>query len=112
MDTTTDVNKQFLAALAKIRDTALGCSYSIPVPKVRTPDFKNVNVQYKPSGGMAVLIPKVSDKAHCPPNGKAWYYDNDNAPTQIILCDATCKTITADTSGEVDVLLGCATKVY
>jgi hypothetical protein len=112
VDTTMNVNQQFLDALNKIRGTALGCTYTIPVPASGTPDYGNVNVQYIPSpGAMPVLIPKVNDKSQCPPSGDAWYYDNNAAPTHIILCDATCQSILTSSNGEVDVLLGCATVV-
>jgi hypothetical protein len=110
VDTTMNVNQQFLDALNKIRGTALGCTYTIPLPASGTPDYGNVNVQYIPNpGAMPVLIPKVADKSQCPSSGDAWYYDNNAAPTHIILCDSTCKSLLASSSGEVDVLLGCAT---
>jgi hypothetical protein len=110
VDTTMNVNQQFLDALNMIRGTALGCSYQIPVPKSGTPDYNQVNVQYTSSPGAApVLIPKVSDPSKCPASGDAWYYDNDSAPTMIILCGSTCKSVLASSGGEVDVLLGCTT---
>jgi hypothetical protein len=112
VDTNQDVNKQFLAALAQIRGTALGCSYKIPVPQKGTPDFTKVNVQYTPgNGGKPVLFPNVANKADCPASGDGWYYDNPSTPTQIVLCDGTCKNVSADGKGEVDVLLGCSTVV-
>jgi hypothetical protein len=112
VDTTMNVNQQFLNALNMIRGTALGCSYTIPVPKSGTPDYNQVNVQYTSGPGAApVIIPKVSDQSKCPSSGNAWYYDNNSAPTMIVLCDATCKSVlgTAGAGGEVDVLLGCTT---
>jgi hypothetical protein len=110
VDTTMNVNQQFLDALNKIRGTALGCSYAIPVPKSGTPNYNQVNVQYTSSPGAApVLIPKVSDQSKCPSSGNAWYYDNDSAPTMIVLCDSTCKSVLSTSTGEVDVLLGCTT---
>src|SRR5205823_711503 len=46
VDTTQNVNQQFLDALNKIRGTALGCSYKIPIPSNGgTPDYGSVNVQ-------------------------------------------------------------------
>ena len=76
----------FLAALNKIRGTALGCQYNIPVPEAGVPDYGKVNVVYTPgSGGAAETIPNVSDASKCPASGDAWYYDNDAAPTQILL---------------------------
>ena len=112
VDTNQNVNQQFLDALNKIRGTALGCTYKIPLPESGTPDYGTVNVQYVPGNGMAAqVIPQVANKAACPTTGNAWYYDNPNAPTQIVLCQASCTAITADTHGEVDVLTGCKTVV-
>ncbi|HEY2514232.1 MAG TPA: hypothetical protein VGI39_25370, partial [Polyangiaceae bacterium] len=112
VDTTMNVNQQFLDALNKIRGTALGCNYTIPVPTTGTPNYSEINVQYVPSGGGApVLIPNVANASACPATGDAWYYDNPSAPTQIVLCPGTCKTVEADQGGEVQILLGCATIV-
>jgi hypothetical protein len=110
VDTNQNVNQQFLDALNKIRGAALSCSYLIPVPTKGNPDFNSVNVQYTPGGGGPVaVLPKVKDKASCPPGGDAWFYDNNAAPKQILLCDATCTKVAADTQGQIDILLGCAT---
>jgi len=110
VDTTMNVNQQFLNALNMIRGTALGCSYQIPVPASGTPDYGQINVQYVSSpGAMPVVIPKVNDSSQCPSSGDAWYYDNNSAPTKILLCDSTCKSVLGTSTGEVDVLIGCAT---
>jgi hypothetical protein len=112
VDPNGNTAQQFLDALNKIRGTALGCTYQIPVPKGGGQlDFNTVNVKYTPSGGQTVTIPKVADKASCPASGEAWYYDNNAAPTQIILCDATCKEVAADSNAQVAVAVGCATVV-
>jgi len=111
VDTSGNVNQQFLDALNKIRGTALGCTYKIPIPSTGNPDFNNVNVQYTPTGGSAQVIPKVTDKAHCPTSGDAWYYDNNANPTSILLCTTSCGKVTADSTGKVDVLLGCKSVV-
>ena len=102
--------QQFLDALNKIRGSALGCTYQIPAPKSGgTLDFGTVNVQYTPGGGSPVTIPKVTDKGSCPASGYAWYYDNNTTPTQIILCDASCTKISADSAAAVNVVVGCQT---
>lgn len=110
VDTNQNVNQQFLDALNKIRGAALSCSYLIPVPKMGKPNFDSVNVQYAPGDGSATAVfPKVKDKASCPAGGNAWFYDDNAAPKQILLCDATCDKVSADTKGQIDILLGCAT---
>ena len=110
VDTTMNVNQQFLDALNKIRGTALGCNYTIPIPTSGTPNYGEVNVRYTPSGGGAPeLIPNVASASQCPATGDAWYYDNPTAPTEIVLCPGTCKTVEADQGGDVEILLGCAT---
>jgi hypothetical protein len=110
VDTNQNVNQQFLDALNKIRGAVLSCSYIIPTPTMGTPNFNSVNVQYSPGGGGApMVLPKVKDKASCPGAGNAWFYDDNAAPKQILLCDATCTTVSADTKGQIDILLGCAT---
>jgi hypothetical protein len=109
VDTGGDVNKQFLDALNKIRGAALGCNYSIPKPQSGTPDYTKVNVQYTPGGGAPAYLPQVADKAQCPAGKDAWYYDDPKTPQQIILCDSTCTKVEADSTGEVDVVLGCET---
>jgi hypothetical protein len=104
-----DVNKQFLDALNAIRGAALACSYTIPDSMGRMPDYNRVNVRYT-QGGMttSVVIPKVANAADCA-NRDGWYYDNDAAPTRIIVCDATCQKFSTDTKGKVEIEVGCAT---
>jgi len=114
VDTGGNVNQQFLDAMNAIRKTALGCVYAIPLPTDgSSPDFTKVNVTYTPGGGGGTrTLPKVNDKASCPASGDAWYYDNNASPTQIVLCDATCGTVQADATGEVDIQLGCGTVIF
>jgi hypothetical protein len=110
VDTTANVNQQFLAALNTIRGAALGCSYTIPSPDGGSADVHKINVQYTPgSGGAARLIPQVPNQAACPLSGDAWYYDDPAAPTKILLCKATCDVVGGDASGQVDIVLGCTT---
>ena len=110
VNTSGNVGQQFLDALNVIRGTALGCVYKLPSPDGGTPDFDKVNVQYTPNGtGTPQMFPRVDGLASCPPSGDAWYYDNASAPTQINLCPSTCNKVKADTTGLVDVLLGCKT---
>ncbi len=110
VDTNANVNQQFLAAMNAIRNSAT-CTYTIPVPQTGTPNYQEVNVVFTPSGGAPVTIPNVPDKSSCPANGNGWYYDNNAAPTTIILCESTCGTVQADATGTVGITLGCATVI-
>jgi hypothetical protein len=113
IDTGGSVQQQFLQAMNQIRGEALGCVYEIPGSgDAGVLDSSRINVQYTPgSGGAAQVIPMAPDRASCPVSGDAWYYDTASAPSRILLCPNTCSRITPDTSGEVDILLGCATEV-
>jgi hypothetical protein len=110
INTQMNVNQAFLDALNKIRGSALGCQYTIPLPKMGTPDFNKVNVQYTPGGGTPMNLLQYPDKAHCPANGDGWYYDNNANPMQIELCPATCTKVSNDSMGKIEVLLGCQTQ--
>jgi hypothetical protein len=111
ISTTQNVGQQFLMALNMIRGAALGCQYNIPVPEAGMADYGKVNVQYTPGGGGSpVLFDHYQDKSQCPANGDGWYYDNNANPTQIILCDPTCNKVSSDSTGKIDILLGCKTK--
>lgn len=105
-------NQQFLAALNAIRGTAIGCTYQIPVPSMGMINYNEVNIIYTPGGGGSpVTVPQVASMSACPSMGNAWYYDNPTAPTEIILCSATCGTIEADSTGSLGIALGCSTVI-
>lgn len=107
VDTSQDVDAKFLEALNKIRGAALGCTYSMPVPKSGEADLTRLAVQYKPSSGSVQIFRQVADKASCPASGNGWYLDNATAPKKVILCSATCTLVSADPGGEVDILVTC-----
>ncbi len=111
VDTGANVQQQMLAALNAIRGAALGCSYAIPPPtNGGTLDLNKVNVQYTPGGGGAAqMFVQVVDEAHCPSGADGWHYDDQANPTRIVLCAATCQKVQADPSGQLDILVGCAT---
>jgi hypothetical protein len=105
-----DPGGQFLAAMKAIEGSVLlGCQYKIPAPPGGgATDFSKVNVRYTPAGGSASLLKKVLNASACTSTDGGWYYDNDAAPTQIILCDSTCGGINNGTGATVEVVLGCA----
>jgi hypothetical protein len=98
----------FLAALQAIKGAALSCEMLVPVPSQGELDPNQVNVNFIKGDGSIVSLGRVNDAASCVPG--AWYYDNNAAPTQIILCPDTCADVQADPNGKIKVLLGCASK--
>jgi hypothetical protein len=111
IDQDPNVEQAFLDALNAIQGQVLPCSYAIPAPAPgEMINFAQVNVTYTPGGGgMPETIPKVNSAADCPAGEKAWYYDNNANPTQIMLCPGACTIISQDTAGSVDIVLGCDT---
>lgn len=111
IDTNQNAADQFLDAMNAIRGAALSCGYLIPQPPPGEEiNYNAINVQYTPNGGMPKLLPQVANPGACPAAPElAWYYDNPGAPTQILLCPGACDTISADTKGQVDVVVGCDT---
>jgi hypothetical protein len=110
-DVTEDIN-QFSAKMAEIRSVALGCDFSIPPPpENKKIDPDDVNFTYKPGGtGEAEILPRAKNLADC--GGQpGWYFDNNTAPTKIVLCPASCSTVEDDLAAKVSVLFGCRSVV-
>ncbi|UJR83517.1 hypothetical protein [Sandaracinus amylolyticus] len=113
---TADWSAAFSTLLASIAvPTAIPCEFDIPeAPDGMEFDRGRVNVVYTPSGGAEQRFPYVGtdDGANCPSSGAdGWYYDDPENPTQIRLCPSTCSRVEADTSGRVDIALGCETLI-
>jgi hypothetical protein len=104
--------KPVFDALAKgVIGTALTCNWAIPpVPQGQTFNPGKVNVVFTDDSGTQHTLYKVKSQAECGPKG-GWYYDDDNKPTTVIACPASCSEIKASKKGEVQVKFGCDTKV-
>jgi hypothetical protein len=109
--TDTNVTAELHAALTQAQTKAIACSYTIPPSTSGSGlDFNKVNVQFTSGTGTATTIGHTGSSSACSSGG--WYYDVDPAagtPTQIIACPSTCTQFNTDTSGHVDIVLGCAT---
>jgi hypothetical protein len=40
---------------------------------------------------------------------RAWFYDDNEAPTRILMCPAACDLVESDGTGQVVIILGCDT---
>jgi hypothetical protein len=100
---------KFLEAMNSIRKTALSCDFNIPMPTTTELDFGRINVRLN---GAELLNVPSADK--CAEANGGWFYDADPTsgatPTKVVLCPTDCATF-KETSGTVDVVIGCATKV-
>ncbi len=105
--------EHFRAALNTIRGAAIDCTYLLPEPPDGMAlDLDRVNVVYRPGdGSQSVDLLRYEDEAACPDDGAGWYYAGGTPPTQLVLCPATCESVTSDIGAEVDVVLGCETLV-
>jgi hypothetical protein len=113
VDTTMDTAQQFVATMNKIRATSqVPCQYAIPKATSGTMvDPTKVNVEFTPPGAsMPITILNVPSAAACDPNTGGWFYDNNNAPTKINLCQNTCAAATMMTGGAINIRVGCITK--
>ena len=100
------VTEDLTKALGSIRSAALTCNYEIPTPpEGKVLDVGQVNVVIE-SGGKQSLVKHSPDCS----NAEGWRYDNERAPTRILLCDGACGTVKSPATTSIDVVLGCATK--
>ncbi len=102
----TGGTQAFITALQAISGSALACEFEIPKPdNGSTLDPDKVNVEFTPSAGGKQPVFKVDNLAACVPWG--WYYDDPINPTRILLCPDACNQVKQDTSGRIDLILGC-----
>lgn len=103
----TNVQKEFADALAKVRGQALPCEYDLPDQVGNEFDIDHVNVWVTPGGGTASAVPQVDDCSQ----GAGWYYapPSPAAPETIVLCPGVCDGVKSDFQASVDIVLGCPT---
>jgi hypothetical protein len=95
----------FVTALGQIRAQAISCDYAMPAPPAgETLDVSKVNVQFT-SGG---TVSPLDYDAACA-SGKGWHYDNESAPTKILICPSSCDTLRS-AGGKLDIVFGCETR--
>jgi hypothetical protein len=110
ISTDQNVQQQLQDALKQVRTSAIACQYAVPKSDTGTVDPMKVNVRFNSAATGNTLVYKVPKKDNCDATKGGWYYDNDDKPTQIILCDKSCSDFQAKQDGRVDIALGCATE--
>jgi hypothetical protein len=105
VDTGSNAQQQFLAALDAARRSAIPCDFTIPPGNI---DPSETNVDYVPGAGGSQEFIFVGDSTGCPKAASnGWYFDNPTAPTKVSLCPDACSTVKADDLGAVNVVFGC-----
>jgi hypothetical protein len=113
IDSTADVDQQFLDALRAIRSGQLGCEFQIPKSDAQL-DYLKVNLQFNDGKNAPAQLPYVRDAAGCDSQPAGWHYDVDptqNTPSSILVCPSMCTQIKAATAGSINLQLGCATVI-
>ncbi len=83
----------------------LACELTLP--SSATSDPTKVVVQHTPSKGGAQKLDQVTDASKCAAFPNGWYYDNNAAPTRILLCAGICDASANDTGSKIEALVGC-----
>ncbi len=100
-----------IAALQQIQSASLPCTFKLPLESGgKAIDPKQVELDYlATSASSPVAIPKVAGPSDC--GGPGWYYDDEQKPSAILLCPASCTAAQASKEGKVELVLGCSDAV-
>lgn len=92
-------------AMNAIRGQALPCEYRVPTATAGSFDKTLVNLNWT-RDGVTNAVPFVGGAEGCAGAPAGWYYDNAEAPTQLVACEQTCNELKT-LGGDVSVVLGC-----
>ena len=97
-------------ATAVERSSRIDCAIPIPPPPDGTFFQRNLINVLLDDGTGSERVGKVPTAADCDARG-GWYYDDEAAPTSVVLCPTTCERVQPGdgVSRTVDVQFGCAT---
>lgn len=89
----------------------VSCDYTIPDPPPgETFDRSLVNVELTNGAGQTQVFPRAPENVPCN-DELAWKYDNETAPTRVVLCPAACTLAQTDAHAQIDVSFGCDTEL-
>jgi hypothetical protein len=100
-----NAENDLLAALTQIRGEAVSCDIQVPTGTGANPDEASVEITLS-SGAMDLA--RVNAAGDCSDAG-GWYFNDNQNPTRLLLCDSTCDTVTNDPAARVAIELGCVT---
>jgi len=105
-----DVTAGILSALNAIRgDAVIPCQLQIPpAPSGTTLDYNQVNLAVCNGSGASQPTVNVASAAQCG-SSAGWYYDDPENPQSIVLCKASCDTVSVP-GAQLYYSVGCATQ--
>ncbi len=80
------------------------CTYNLPVAASKKYNAANVKLSHL-ENGVVVPLKKIAGSNGCSGAPDGWYYDNAVTPTNVTLCDDTCKKLVG---GAIVFNFGCA----
>ncbi len=107
-----DFNAIFNAIANDVASTVtLPCNFSPVVEAGSNPDLTKTTLQYTPGGSSdEEVFVRVTDVDSCDDRNNAYYpvEGADSSDVEFVLCPTTCERVTQDSSGQIDLLVGCA----
>jgi hypothetical protein len=95
-------------ANAVVASAKLNCEWVIPEPPDgQELDPTKVNVLYSDGENDTFMFGRVESADQCDQVEHAWYYDNPDEPTMILICPQTCDWIQGQIGSRIDVQFGC-----
>jgi hypothetical protein len=110
IDTSGEVEAEFLDALREIRSGTLACQFQIPASEQQL-DYFGVNLQFD-NGSERQQLGFVQTEADCAGTANSWHYDVDptvSKPNAIQVCPDVCDQFEAAPNGSITLQLGCQT---
>lgn len=91
-----------------IADSApIACSWPLPEADGSMYDYSGASVSYALDGTNFATMDQVGHAGGCPQGKPAWYYDNAQAPSEILACPWTCSDLGASSTTRVHIELSC-----
>lgn len=94
---------------AVLEGSGLACSWPMPAaPEGKLIDPESIEVRLA-IDGVQVDPFHFQTMDGCSPGVHGWYYDDNDAPTELIACPATCEVLSSGVTADLEVDVACAT---
>lgn len=95
----------------EVGEASMACSWKIPTPPAGEKfDTEKVNVDFTDGQQAGHHIGYVETADDCAQVIHGWYYDDQQNPGTILVCEQTCDWIQRQAKAEINIILGCETR--